>query len=195
MKQRLRIAQVGSRGIPGHRGGVDRVVEAIAPRLVDLGHDVIVYCATWSPSHEATYKGVELVYLYSPQRKYLDTFVRSFLATIREMFGPCDIVHFHSSPAASLAGLARLGRKKVVVTVHGREWQRRKWGFAGRWFLRFSEWSAVRVPHRTIVVGLRPPTGSGGSLRRQRRLHPERRRAAKLGGRRDRDPRARPRRA
>ena len=154
MKQRLRVAQIGSRGIPGHRGGVDRVIEAVAPRLVQLGHEVIVYCATWSPTHEPTYRGVELAYLYSPRRKYLDTFVRSFLATVREMFGRSDIVHFHSSPAASLAGFARLAGKKVVVTVHGREWQRRKWMLAGRWFLRLSEWSAVRVPHRTIVVGL-----------------------------------------
>ena len=153
MTRRLRIAQIGSRGIPGHRGGVDRVVEAVAPRLVQFGHDVVVYCANWSPYQEPSYKGVELTYVYTPRRKYLDTFVRSLLATVRDLLGPSDVVHFHSCPSASFALLSRLFGKKVVVTVHGREWQRRKWVVFGRWFLHLSEWCAVRLPHRTVVVG------------------------------------------
>lgn len=154
MMQRLRIAQIGSRGMPGHRGGVDRTIEAVAPRLVQLGHEVVVYCATWSTYREPSYEGVELVYVYSPRRKYLDTIVRSLLSTVREIFGASDVVHLHSSPAALLALLPRAFGKKVVVTIHGREWQRQKWGLLGRWFLRASEWSAVRIPHRTIVVGV-----------------------------------------
>jgi glycosyltransferase involved in cell wall biosynthesis len=140
--------------MPGHRGGVDRVIEAVAPRLAQLGHEVVVYCATWSPSRPSSYEGVELRYVYSPRRKYLDTFVRSLLSTIRDLFGPSDVVHFHSTPSAAFALLARLRGRKVVVTVHSREWQRRKWFILARWFLHLSEWAAVRLPHRTVVVGL-----------------------------------------
>jgi len=154
MKRRLKIAQVGSRGIPGHRGGVERVIEAVAPRLVEFGHDVIVYCATWGEYRQPLYKGVRLQYIYSIRSKYLDTFVRSILSTIREISSASDVVHFHSSGSAPLALLARLFGKKVVVTVHGLDWQRRKWGAFAQWFLQLGERAAVRLPHRTIVVGL-----------------------------------------
>jgi glycosyltransferase involved in cell wall biosynthesis len=69
------------------------------------------------------------------------------------MFGRNDIVHYHSSGSAPLALLPRLLGKKTVVTVHGLDWQRRKWGLIGRLSLRFGEWAAIRLPNRTIVVG------------------------------------------
>lgn len=149
----LRISQIGSRGIPGHRGGVERVVEAVAPRLARQGHDVTVYCADWSEQRPPEWHGVKLAYVKSIKSKYLDTIGRSIVATFREAFGPNDIVHYHSSGSAPLALLPRLLGKKTVVTVHGMDWQRRKWNLFGRMALRFGEWAAVRFPHRTIVVG------------------------------------------
>jgi glycosyltransferase involved in cell wall biosynthesis len=149
----LRIAQIGSRGIPGHRGGVERVVEAVAPRLVELGHDSRVYCASWSAYREPLYKGVDLRYVRSIRSKYFDTFVRSLLATFKELFGDSDIVHLHGSGSAPLALLLRMTGKKVVVTIHGLDWQRRKWNIFGNWFLRFGEWAAAKFPNRTVVVG------------------------------------------
>jgi glycosyltransferase involved in cell wall biosynthesis len=150
---RLRIAQIGSRGIPGHPGGVERVVEAIGPRLVKLGHDFCVYCASWSSYREPQYKGVRLRYVRSIRSKYFDTFVRSLLATLAEVFSSSDIVHLHGSGSAPLALLLRLRGKKVVVTIHGLDWQRRKWNVFGHWFLRFGEWAAAKLPNRTVVVG------------------------------------------
>ena len=152
-QERLRITQIGSRGIPGHRGGVERVIEAVAPRLVKLGHDVTVCCASWSPYRQPEFEGVRLRFIASVRSKYFDTFIRSALATIREIFEPAGIVHYHGSGSAPLALLARLAGKKVVVTIHGLDWQRQKWNILGHWFLRFGEWAAVRLPHRTVVVG------------------------------------------
>lgn len=150
---KIKVAQIGSRGIPGHRGGVERVVEAVAPRLVDRGYDVTVYCADWSEQQPREWRGVKLVYAKSIKSKYLDTIGRSILATVREMFGKNDIVHYHSSGSAPLSILPRLMGKKTVVTVHGMDWQRRKWNMIGRLSLRFGEWAAVRFPNKTIVVG------------------------------------------
>ena len=149
----ISISQIGSRGIPGHRGGVEQVVEAIAPRLAAMGHVVSVHCATWGTFHERTYKGVRLIYTFAPRNKYLDTLVRSFIATLKELFGGSEIVHYHGSGSAPLALLARLFRKKTVVTIHGLDWQRRKWNIIGEWFLRLGELAAVKWPHRTVVVG------------------------------------------
>ena len=97
--------------------------------------------------------GVKLRYVYSIPTKYFDTFVRSLLSTLRDIVGPSDIIHFHGSGSAPLALLARLFGKKVVVTVHGLDWQRRKWSIFGRWFLTLGEYAAVKIPHRTVAVG------------------------------------------
>lgn len=153
MGDRLRVSQIGSRGIPGHRGGVERVVEAVAPRLAARGHDVTVYCAATGKDEPDEYLGVRLRHVRSPRSKHLDTLLRSFLATLREMFGRNQIVHYHASGSAPLAFLPRLMGKKVVVTVHGLDWQRRKWNLFGRLFLQVGEWAAMRLPHRTVVVG------------------------------------------
>ena len=153
MAEKLKVSQIGSRGIPGHRGGVERVVEAVAPRLAARGHDVTVYCAATGPDDQPSYRGVRLKHIRSPRSKHLDTLMRSLYATLREMFGPNQIVHYHASGSAPLALLPRLTGKKVVVTVHGLDWQRRKWNLFGRWFLKLGEWAAMRLPHRTVVVG------------------------------------------
>jgi glycosyltransferase involved in cell wall biosynthesis len=152
-RPQLSVSQIGSRGIPGHRGGVERVIEAVAPRLAQKGCEVTVYCADWGEHRAESWKGVKLRYVASTRHKYFDTIGRSIIATFHEIFGGSRIVHFHSSGSAPLALLARLTGKKTVVTVHGLDWQRRKWNIWGRMALQFGEWAAVRFPHRTVVVG------------------------------------------
>jgi len=154
----IKVSQVGSRGIPGHRGGVERVVEAVAPRLAARNHEVVVYCAA-EANAPSTYLGVKLRHIRSPRSKYLDTFMRSLIASFREMFSSSEIVHYHGSGSAPLALLPRMVGKKVVVTVHGLDWQRRKWSIFGRWFLQLGEWAAVKLPHKTVVVGPDLKTG------------------------------------
>jgi len=149
----IRVAHIGSRGIPGYRGGVERVLEAIAPRMARDGYEVTVYRAPWSPYREPTYRGVNLVRVPGVRCKYLDTIVRSVLAAFRELFTQSEIVHIHGSGSAFMALPLRLARKKVVVTVHGLDWQRQKWNALGRFVLRWGEWAAVAFPHRTVVVG------------------------------------------
>lgn len=153
MTRKVSVSQIGSRGIPGRRGGVERVIEAIAPRLVNHGYDVTVYCDGWSDYKEKTWKGVKLDRVASLKHKYLDTIVRSALASLKEIFGGSQIVHIHGSGSAPLALVARLVGKKTVVTVHGMDWQRRKWNWIGKMALQFGEWSAIKFPHRTVVVG------------------------------------------
>lgn len=148
------VAMIGSRGFPGQTGGVERVLEAVGPRIVDRSDtSVRVYCPTWLDYTEPTYRGVELERVAGLRSKYGDTFTRSLRATLREMRSDTRIVHYHSIGSAPLAVLPRLAGKKVVVTVHALDWQRSKWNVAARTFLRFGEWASVRIPHRTVAVG------------------------------------------
>lgn len=146
------IAHIGSRGIPGEPGGVERVVESVSVQQAVRGHSVRVYCSAKARYKGKEYRGVKLIHLPGIASKYLDTFVRSFLAILLEFFSPSDIIHIHGTGSAPFVLLAWLSRSKVVVTIHGLEWQRRKWNPLAKLYLRLSEWIAVRMAHKVIVV-------------------------------------------
>ena len=148
------VAMIGSRGFPGQTGGVERVLEAVGPRLVAKGRArVRVHCANWLEYEGDEYRGVQLHRVGGLRTKYGDTLTRSLLATLRELRSDSDVVHYHSVGSAPLALLPRLFGKKVVVTVHALDSQRSRWNLLGRTFLRFGEWASVRFPHQTVVVG------------------------------------------
>jgi glycosyltransferase involved in cell wall biosynthesis len=148
------VAMIGSRGLPGQNGGVERVLESVCPRLV-ASHkaNVRVYCATWLDHAGDDFRGVELRRTPSVRTKHADTFTRSLLATFHELRTSSDVVHYHGIGSAPLALLPRLFGKKVVVTVHGLDWQRSKWHPFAKRVLRLGEWASARFPHETIVVG------------------------------------------
>jgi glycosyltransferase involved in cell wall biosynthesis len=148
------VAMIGSRGFPGQTGGVERVLEAVCPRMVQSGRmKVLVYCASWLDYEGDEYRGVELKRVSGLRTKHGDTVTRSLSATLRELRSDSHVVHYHSIGSAPLALLPRLFGKKVVVTVHALDWQRSKWSFLAKSFLRFGEWASVRFPNRTVVVG------------------------------------------
>src|SRR5947209_17693386 len=76
--RKLRIAIFGGRGIPSTYSGTETFFIELAPRLVERGHDVIVYCRKAlfkeRPDH---YKGVRLIYLPSIETKTLGTFTHT----------------------------------------------------------------------------------------------------------------------
>ena len=154
MKRTPKVAMIGSRGFPGQPGGVERVLEALCPRLVRSKRaDVTVYCANWLDHDSDTFDGVHLRRVNGMRSKYGDTISRSVLATLRELIGGSEVIHYHSIGSAPLAILPRLFRKKVVVTVHALDWQRSKWNKVVKRLLRFGEWASVRFPHVTVAVG------------------------------------------
>ncbi len=152
-RRRLRVATIGSRGFPGQRAGVERVLESVCPRLVATGRiDMRVYCPDWLEYEGDTYEGVELCRVGGFRTKYGDTITRSLLATLKELRSDSDIVHYHSVGSAPFAILPRLFGKRVALTVHALDWQRSKWSGVGKWYLRFAEWTSMHFPHTTLVV-------------------------------------------
>ena len=150
----LRIAMVGQRGLPATYGGVERHVEEIGARLVDLGHDVIVYCRpNYSPEPREVYRGMTLVRLNTPESKHLEAIVHSAGATMAAMRTDVDIVHYHALGPGLVSPLPRLfSGAKVVQTIHGLDHQRAKWGHFASSVLNLGCWMSARVPDKTIVV-------------------------------------------
>ena len=143
---------IGQKGVPASYGGIERHVEELAVRLVARGRQVRVYCRPHYTPADAALPGVELVRLPSINTKHLDAISHVAFSSGHALLAPADIVHFHALGPSALAWVPRLGGKRVVVTVHGLDWRREKWGPLARGFLHSCEWSATRIPDATIVV-------------------------------------------
>jgi glycosyltransferase involved in cell wall biosynthesis len=148
----VKIAMIGQKGIPALYGGIERHVEEIGRRLAARGHEVSVYCRLHYTPAGGRYHGVRLVRLPSINTKHLDTASHVVLSTAHALFQRYDIVHFHALGPSVLAGVPPLFGTPTVVTVHGLDWQREKWGRVASWVLKRCEGPAVAFPNRTIVV-------------------------------------------
>jgi glycosyltransferase involved in cell wall biosynthesis len=150
----LRIAMIGSRGVPARWGGIERHVEELSALLAARGHDVTVFCrSNYVPGGVTEHRGVRLRRLPTVGTKHLDAIVHSAIASLPATAAPFDIVHYHAIGPGLLAVLPRyLSSARVVLTVHGLDDQRAKWGRGATMVLRTAGWLSGRVPDATIVV-------------------------------------------
>ena len=143
----MRIAIVGTRGIPANYGGFETFAEKLSIRLVASGHEVTVYGRShFIKTKEKEYKGVRLIVLPTINHKYLDTPVHTFLAMLHVMFTRTDMVLFCNAANSFLTLWPRLTGKKVTLNVDGLEWKRAKWNRFGQAVYRLSEMLAVCLP-------------------------------------------------
>lgn len=153
----LRIAMIGQKGIPARFGGVERHVEEIGARLAAFGDEVTVYCrANYCGAGDTgrdTYRGMRLHALRTLDSKHLDTITHSAWSTLAAMRERPDIVHYHALGPGLVAPIPRwLSPARVVLTVHGLDNERAKWGAVARTVLGVGHWMSARVPDATIVV-------------------------------------------
>lgn len=152
--RRLRIAMIGQRGVPATFGGIERHVEELGARLAARGHEVTVYCRTnYTEDRPSTYRGMLLRHLPTAPTKHLDAITHSILSTTVAMTDWPDVVHYHALGPGLAAPLPRfLSDTPVVLTVHGLDNERAKWGRAARKVLNTAHWVSGHVPDATIGV-------------------------------------------
>ncbi len=145
-RPRLRVALIGTRGLPAQYGGSETAAREIYPRLAARGHTAVVYGRRHSvdPSQE-WYEGVRTVVLPSVNTKALDTITATFLALLDVVVNDrADIIHIHGIGNALLFPLFRVCGKRVVTAVDGMDWTRAKWNRAERAYLRLALYLAVK---------------------------------------------------
>ena len=148
----MRIAILGTRGVPASYGGFETFAEQLATRLVARGHDVTVYCRSHYVSpRQLEYKGVRLRVLPTIQHKYLDTVIHTFLSSLHALGESYDAALICNAANAIFAPLLRLARTPVAINVDGLEHKRRKWNWLGRGYYRLSERLAVWWPNETVT--------------------------------------------
>lgn len=157
----MKIAMIGHKRIPSREGGVEIVVSELSTRMVELGHKVTAYNRKSEhiagKGHNISSKikkwnGVELVWVPTPNSSKLNAIVYSFCATLKAVFKNYDVIHFHAEGPASMVPLAKLFGKRCVVTIHGIDWQRSKWGGFAAKFLKYGERSAAKYADEIIVL-------------------------------------------
>ncbi len=149
----MKIAILGTRGIPASYSGFETAVEQLADRLSDRGHEVIVYCRSHvvDPSL-ASYKGAQLVHLRTVQNKYLDTFVHTALSAFHaaRVTRP-DVALFFIAGNSPLCMITRGAHIPAVINVDGLDSDRRKWPAFAKAYLRFAESTAPRWANTAIT--------------------------------------------
>ncbi len=147
----MRIAFLGTRGIPANYGGFETFAEELSVRLAARGHEVTVYCRKASYADcAATYCGVRRVTLGSVHTKYLDTLSHTCLSTLHLLPEKVDIAYYCNSANACFTWLPRVFGAKVVLNTDGLEWERAKWNWAGKTYYRLSEHLAALFPDRLV---------------------------------------------
>lgn len=149
----MKIAMIGLRGIPAKSGGVEVVVDHLAPLLVKLGADVTVYCRNqYCDRRPKEYKGVKLKYLPTINTMYTEALTHTFLSSMSAIFSDYDIVHYHAMGNGPLSFMPKISGKKTVITLHGLDYERDKWGKIAKIYLKASERIITSFPDKIISV-------------------------------------------
>ncbi len=158
----MKIAMIGHKRIPSREGGVEIVVEELSTRLVNLGNTVEVYNRRGKNVQDKQvdkhkkkikeYKGVQILTIPTINKKGIDALMYSFFASIRALFGKYDILHYHAEGSCAMLWIPKLFKKKIVVTIHGLDWQRSKWGGFATKYIKFGEKLAVKYADEIIVL-------------------------------------------
>lgn len=157
----MKIAVIGHKRIPSREGGIEIVVGELSPRMAAKGNDVVVYNRKSEHiagrkfdfnANQSEWKGVKIKWVPTPNSAKLNAIVYSALATARAVFSKYDIIHFHAEGPSAMVPLAKLFGKKCVVTIHGLDWKRSKWGGFATRFLKYGEKTAAKYADRIIVL-------------------------------------------
>lgn len=160
----MRVAMIGHKRLPSREGGVEVVVTELATHMAAKGIRVEAY-NRWEPFNkrlpaqpdgepmsEKEYRGVRLHKVLTSKHPSLNAFVYSVFATIRVAFRRFDVVHCHAEGTCAMLWLLKLRHMPIVVTIHGLDWERAKWGAFATKYLLYAERMAVRCADEIIVL-------------------------------------------
>ncbi|MFR7663222.1 MAG: glycosyltransferase family 4 protein, partial [Coprococcus sp.] len=160
MKKRLTVAMFGQKRLT-REGGVEIVVKELCTRMAQRGYQITCYNrsghhvsgAEFDSNEKTEYPGIRQKSVLTIEKKGLAAVSSSFFAALYSAFGKYDVVHIHAEGPAFFSWLPKILGKRVVVTIHGIDWQREKWksGFGSK-FIRHGEKNAVKYADEIIVL-------------------------------------------
>ena len=148
----MKLAILGTRGIPANYGGFETFAEELSVRLAARGHDVTVYGRSNNIRYKGNeYRGVKLVVLPTIGTKHLDTVFHTFISVFHAIPRRFDAVLICNAANAIFAAVPRITGSPVALNVDGIERKRKKWGLAGRTYYQVSEYLATLIPNVIVT--------------------------------------------
>lgn len=150
----IKIAVLGTRGIPNIQGGIETHCQHLFPRIAKMGFQITIFARKGYVTNDAPYEyqGIRVVPLKCSRKACFE----SITHTLRCWCAVCkvrpDIVHIHAIGPAMFAPLFRMMGMKVIYTHHGQDYMRAKWGKFAKFTLKAGEWFGTKFSHRIIVI-------------------------------------------
>lgn len=150
----MNIIVLGTRGIPDILGGVETHCEELYPRIASQGHDVTIITRTPYVVDKGVieHKGVKLKHIYAPKIKSFEAIIHTFLGVLYAAVKRPDILHIHAIGPMIMTPFARLLGLKVVVTNHGPDYDRQKWGNLAKTILKIGEYLGTKFANHVIII-------------------------------------------
>jgi glycosyltransferase involved in cell wall biosynthesis len=147
----MKIAIIGTRGIPGCYGGFETLADELSEHLVERGHKVTVYCRRpFTTPDDMFDRRIRRVILPTISDKHFDTLFHTCLSVLHVIFTDAEIILICNVANSVWAWIPRLFGKPTLLNVDGLDRKRKKWNFIGQWFLHLCEILSVFTP--TVVI-------------------------------------------
>jgi glycosyltransferase involved in cell wall biosynthesis len=143
----MKVALLGTRGVPASYSGFETCVEQLGQRLVKRGHEVTVYCRSHFiryPGDE--YLGMRLVKLPTIANKYLDTLVHTFVSSLHALGQRYDVALYFIAGNSPVTWIPHLVGTKTILNVDGLDWKREKWPPLAKKYIQWAAYMATRLP-------------------------------------------------
>lgn len=157
-EKKLNIAMLGHKHVLSREGGIEIVVNELATRMVKRGHHVSCYdrnthhVSGGEVEKAKEYRGVKIIPVWTIERKGLAAMTSSLSAAWKAAWGKYDVVHIHAEGPAAMSWLPKIRGKRVIVTIHGLDWQRAKWGGFATKYIKWGEKQAAKWADEIIVL-------------------------------------------
>ena len=154
----MKIFVAGTRGVPDIPGGVESHCQQLYPLIVKQGHQVKLSrrkpYVDFNPveSKRSEWSSIQLVDNFAPRKKSLEAIIHTFIAILEARKWGADIIHIHAIGPAIMVPFARLVGLKVVITNHGPDYNRDKWGRLAKFVLRTGEKLGGLFANEVIVI-------------------------------------------
>jgi glycosyltransferase involved in cell wall biosynthesis len=148
----MKIAMLGTRGIPASYSGFETCVEQLGARLVQRGHHVSVYCRSHHITYPGdTYRGMRLIKFPTIANKYLDTIVHAGISSLHALSQRYDIGLYFIAGNSPTTWIPRLVGTRTILNVDGLDWKREKWPAMAKKYIQFAEYLATKLPNAYIT--------------------------------------------
>jgi glycosyltransferase involved in cell wall biosynthesis len=150
----MKIAILGTRGIPNNYGGFEQFAEYISVGLVKKGHDVTVYNPHFHPYNMPDFKGVNIITIKSPEEKLgsAGNFIYDYNCLKDATYRRFDIIYEAGYATCSpFFYLIKSTGAKLITNMDGLEWKRSKWNFFTKKLMKYLERNAVKKSQYIIA--------------------------------------------